>query len=109
MKRSRLSVLFLALILQLLCVPVRGDNGGIRFERGNWQEILQKAKSQHKLIFADFYTQWCGPCLNMAETVFSLPEVGAFYNRHFICVQIDAEHGACEFEYTNAGNIHRDG
>lgn len=93
MKRLRLSVLWIAFILQLLCAPAYGGNSGICFEQCCWHEILQKAKSQHKLIFVDFYTQWCGPCLNMAETVFSLSEVGAFYNNHFICMQIDAEQG----------------
>lgn len=93
MKRLRTFPLLVAFFLQQLCIPAHGGNGGIHFERRGWHEILQMAKSQHKLVFADFYTQWCGPCLNMVENVFSLPEVGAFYNDHFICVQIDAEHG----------------
>ena len=29
----------------------------------------------------------------MAQTVFTLPDVGAFYNEHFVCAKIDAEHG----------------
>lgn len=66
---------------------------GIRFLHQPWAELVTKAKAENKLIFIDFYTQWCGPCLNMAETVFKLPEVGAFYNDHFICAKIDAEHG----------------
>ncbi len=64
---------------------------GIQFCHLSWTDVVAKAKEDNKPIFIDFYTQWCGPCLNMAETVFTLPEVGAFYNEHFICAKIDAE------------------
>lgn len=66
---------------------------GIEFNHGSWAEIVSKAKAENKLIFIDFYTQWCGPCLNMAQTVFSQSEVGEFYNKNFVNAKIDAENG----------------
>lgn len=51
------------------------------------------AKKEKKKIFIDFFTEWCGPCLNMALTVFPLPEVGEVYNKNFVCLKIDAEKG----------------
>lgn len=66
---------------------------GITFFHGTWSETVAKAKAENKLIFIDFYTQWCGPCLNMAETVFILPTVGDYYNSTFVNAKIDAEHG----------------
>lgn len=80
------------LMLFFLCSNAFGENTeGIKFFHGNWEEAKTKAKEENKIIFVDFYTQWCGPCLNMAKTVFILPEVGSFYNNKFICMKIDAE------------------
>lgn len=68
-------------------------NPGINFSHQSWKEVVEKAKAENKLIFIDFYTQWCGPCLNMAQNVFTLPAIGAYYNSHFVCAKIDAENG----------------
>ena len=53
---------------------------GIQFDKGDWQEILAKAKEEDKLIFVDAYAAWCGPCKKMARDVFTKPEVGEFFN-----------------------------
>lgn len=66
---------------------------GIRFRHYSWEEAKTAARKEKKLIFIDFYTQWCGPCLNMAENIFTLGSVGNFYNDHFVCLKIDAEDG----------------
>lgn len=81
----------LSLIL-ITCVGHAQDTG-IKFFKGSWDEAVAKAKKEKKKIFVDFYTEWCGPCLNMALTVFTYPEVGAVYNDKFVCVKIDAEKG----------------
>ena len=66
---------------------------GINFFHGSWSEAVEKAKSEGRLIFIDFYTEWCGPCLNMAEEVFTLPSVYDYYNTTFLNLKIDAEKG----------------
>ena len=89
MKHAWIITLFLSLNLY----AQEEVNHGIHFFHGTWEEACWKAQAEDKLVFADFYTRWCGPCLNMAENVFTLSFVGDFYNEHFVCVKVDAEHG----------------
>lgn len=88
MKKILYSLLFLAILL-----PATAQESGIRFFHGSWDEAIALAKKEKKKIFIDFFTEWCGPCLNMALTVFPLPQVGEAYNKNFICLKIDAEKG----------------
>lgn len=64
---------------------------GIRFFEGQWPEAMAKAKAEERLIFADAFASWCGPCKRMAATVFTDPKVGEFFNEHFINVKYDME------------------
>ncbi len=64
---------------------------GIEFFHGTWDEALMKAKNEDKIIFVDAFTTWCGPCKAMAANTFPNPEVGKFFNRHFISMKIDME------------------
>ncbi len=74
-------------------ISLSAQESGIRFFHGTWDEAITLAKKEKKKIFVDFYTEWCGPCLNMSLTVFVLPQVGDVYNKNFICLKIDAEKG----------------
>ena len=66
---------------------------GMNFEpKGTTLEQASvKAKAEGKLIFLDCFTQWCGPCKKMDREVFPQPQVGAFMNPNYVCLQIDME------------------
>lgn len=80
-------VLFCCLLPALL--PAQG----IAFQPGKWSEALAKAKQEHKWLFLDAYTTWCGPCKQMSSKVFPDTLVGAFFNARFINVKMDMEKG----------------
>lgn len=66
---------------------------GINFQHGSLADAKEMARANNKLIFIDFYTDWCGPCKMMSKDIFPQKEVGDFYNVHFIAIKIDAEKG----------------
>ncbi|MGN7722969.1 thioredoxin family protein [Chitinophaga sp. 22620] len=66
---------------------------GMQFFEGTWQELLDAAKKQGKLIFVDVYTDWCPPCKQMDKEIFPLKEVGDTYNSMFLNYRLDAEKG----------------
>lgn len=88
---SKILVNMLLLLCLTLPLSAQETNEGIQFFHGTWEEALQKAKKENKLIFVDCYTVWCGPCAAMTKHVFPLKTVGDFYNKHFICMKIDME------------------
>ena len=55
--------------------------------------LLDQAKKESKLVFVDFYTDWCLPCKLMEKDVFMNKELGAFFNKNFINFKVDAEKG----------------
>lgn len=64
---------------------------GIDFFEGSWEEALELAKKEDKLIFVDCYAVWCGPCRRMSNNVFPDPKAGAFFNENFINLKLDME------------------
>ncbi len=66
---------------------------GIEFFDGSWEEALEAAEQENKLIFVDGYASWCGPCKRMARDVFPDAEVGSFFNDNFISLKLDMEKG----------------
>ena len=81
--------LIFSLLVLFLATSVQA--GGIDFFHGTWEEALEKAKKEDKLIFVDAYTTWCGPCKRMSKQVFPQDAVGEFYNKNFVSMKIDME------------------
>ena len=64
---------------------------GMVFFEGSFENALQLAANEEKLVFVDVYTTWCGPCIVMQDTVFPQPKVGEFFNSRFVNFKLDAE------------------
>lgn len=71
----------------------KDPEGGIQFHKGTFQQAMEFAEKENKLIFLDIYATWCGPCKKLKSTTFSNKEVGDFYNQTFINIALDGENG----------------
>lgn len=90
--RLRLRLLLAATLLGWV-LPVPLSAQGVEFFEGNWQQTLDAARAQHKIVFVDAFTTWCGPCKAMVRNTFPNEEVGAFFNKEFINYSFDMEKG----------------
>lgn len=68
------------------------SGGGIQFEHElSWAGIRAKAKAEHKYIFLDCFTTWCGPCRYMRTSVFPEPLMGDYFNDKFISAEVQLD------------------
>ncbi|MCA5006234.1 thioredoxin family protein [Sphingobacterium bovistauri] len=65
----------------------------INFLSVSYQEAIDLAAKQNKLVFLDCYTVWCGPCKWLDENTFTDPTLKAYFDKHFVNIKIDMEKG----------------
>lgn len=65
----------------------------VTFHKISFEEAKAKAKAENKVLFVDFYTAWCVPCLEFTRNVLTDKEVGEAMNKSFISLKYDAEKG----------------
>ena len=87
------SALFTLLLGCILCMSAK-VKAQTNFNEGKtFKEILQMATEQGKPVFIDCFTDWCGPCKQMARDVFPQKAAGDYFNTKFVCWKVDMEKG----------------
>jgi thiol:disulfide interchange protein len=80
--------------VELLNVEQVSDEYSVSFiENGSISLLMEKAKSENKIIFLDFYADWCGPCKQMDREVFQDNQIGEFFNENFINFKVNGDRG----------------
>jgi len=87
------SILKGLIIAVILIVTKNSFADDVSFSKGSYQEMLDLAKQQNKIVMIDFITDWCKWCVETDRKVYTNPEVAAYANEHQINWKIDAEKG----------------
>ena len=80
-------------VAALCCLQMNAWGQGVEFQELTFQQALDKAKAEGKLVFMDCYTSWCGPCKHMANDIFPMAVMGEYFNKTFVNVKFDMERG----------------
>lgn len=56
-----------------------------------FEEAVKLNQTEHKKIFIDVYTEWCGWCKKMEATTFSDPTIAKILNEDYYPVRFNAE------------------
>lgn len=61
------------------------------FFDGTFEEAQAQAKTEGKMLFLDFYADWCVPCKQMERYGFRDPEFARMIRNNFIAYKVDVD------------------
>ncbi len=89
MKKILISLLLI--LLRMTSASAQEKTSGIIFQPLTYNQAIEKAAKENKLVFLHGYATWCHFCEFMKDSVYPDKTIGDFYNKNFICVQMDME------------------
>lgn len=82
------------LYILLCCVPgiLGAQHRSVNcIKNPQWNQIIQQAREEKKMIFVDCGASWCMPCKQFASEVLTKDSVADFFNEQFINVYMDID------------------
>jgi len=85
------TIIFLFLFQGILlnAQDAKKSNSDHIFSTNSWEQILQQAQKENKLIFIDLYFEGCHPCAEMEADVYPNPKVATVLKKDFISFKSD--------------------
>lgn len=80
-------------VLKRVLFELEEKGPSINFRSLSFQEALDRAKAENKLVFIDCFTTWCGPCKWLDDNTFRDPTIVAYFDQHFVNIKINMEKG----------------
>jgi thioredoxin 1 len=71
--------------------PAATDISAVPFRDIDFEAACKAATTEHKIVFVDFYTTWCGPCKELDKTTWRDANVVALLSIKTVPLKIDAE------------------
>ncbi len=81
----------LGLLLLTLLIGNNPLTASDYFIQNNLEQAKQQATQEGKLIFVDFWAEWCNPCKWMDEQTFSNQQVKEYLSSEYISVRVDID------------------
>ncbi len=85
-----LLTLVTSVALALPATPVSGEHGKLPWYEGTFAEALVEAEAENKILFIDFWTDWCHWCKELDKETFSNDGV-VVAMENMILLSVDAE------------------
>jgi len=92
------------LLIVVLSQVMTATDVKVNFTNERVSDALERASSEGKLVFMDFYANWCMPCKWMDKTTFTDPDVVEALDASFIAVKVNID-DAQGFELKNKYEI----
>ena len=69
-------------------IPEEYKGTTLNFFEGSLDEALAEAKRTRKLLFVDFYADWCAPCKMIEKEVFPVPKFQNYIHDNYIVYKV---------------------
>lgn len=72
-------------------IAADGTPSSIAFTSESFEIAKQRAVNEGKLLFVDFYANWCTPCKWMDKTTFTHGEIIDVLNTNYVSIKVDID------------------